>query len=212
MRTLVPAVLLALAALSSAAQADEATAPFKAEEHYVVLPTAIPVAVPGKIEVVELFWYGCPHCYQFEPKLNPWIKSLPADVNFRRIPALFGGLWNAHGQLFLTLEAMGVEPKVHEAIFEAIHKQGLKLATPAEMGDFLAKEGIDREAFLKTFDSFAVKGNMEKARQLAMAYKVKGVPALIVNGKYRFDIGSAGGEEQALKLGDYLISQERTAR
>lgn len=212
MRTLVSAFLLAVASLSTCVQADDATPPFKADEHYVVLPAAIPVATPGKIEVVELFWYGCPHCYQFEPKLNPWIKSLPADVQFRRIPALFGGLWNAHGQMFLTLEAMGVEPKVHEAIFEAIHKQGLKLATPAEMSDFLARQGVDSEAFLKTFDSFAVKGNMEKARQLAMAYKIKGVPALIVNGKYRFDIGSAGGEEQALKLGDYLISKERAAR
>lgn len=207
MRALISGLFFAVIALSSGTVlADE---PFKADEHYVELSTPVPVAVPGKIEVVELFWYGCPHCYQLEPKLNPWVAKLPSDVAFRRIPALFGGIWNSHGQLFLTLEAMGVESKVHNAIFEALHQKGLKLATPEEMAQFLADEGIDKTTFLNTFNSFAVKGNMEKARKLAMAYQISGVPALIVNGKYRFDVNSAGGMDQALQLADYLIAKER---
>jgi thiol:disulfide interchange protein DsbA len=100
----------------------------------------VPVAVPGKIEVVELFWYGCPHCYAFEPVINPWVEKLPSDVNFVRIPAMFGGPWDAHGQMFLTLEAMGVEHKVHAAVFEAIQKEHKKLTDKNDMADFLATQ------------------------------------------------------------------------
>lgn len=210
MRPFISGMVLALTvSLSVFAQADE---PFKADEQYVALSPSVPTATPDKIEVVEVFWYGCPHCYQFEPKLNPWIAKLPKDVAFRRIPALFGGIWNAHGQLFLTLEAMGVEAKVHQAIFEALHQKNQKLATPEEMARFLATQGIDADAFLSTFNSFAIQGNMEKARKQAVAYHISGVPALIVNGAYRFDVNSAGGMDQALQLADYLIAQERAKK
>jgi thiol:disulfide interchange protein DsbA len=172
----------------------------------------VPVATPGKIEVVELFWYGCPHCYAFEPTLNAWAKKLPDDVSFRRVPAMFGGVWNVHGQLFVTLEAMGVEQKVHEAIFATIHNGQQKLATPEEMADFLANQGVDREKFLSTYNSFAVKGQVEKDKKLAMAYQISGVPTMVVNGKYRFDLGSAGGPDQALQVADFLIQKERAAK
>jgi thiol:disulfide interchange protein DsbA len=182
-----------------------------AGQQYVELSSPVPVSKPGKIEVVELFWYGCPHCYQFESTLNPWIKQLPDDVNFVRIPALFGGLWNVHGQAFITLDMMKVEHKVHDAVFNAIHQEKKKLGTPEEFADFVATQGVDRDAFLKTFNSFAVKGQMEKAKKLAMAYQISGVPVMIVGGKYRFDIGSAGGPTQALEVADYLIAKEREA-
>lgn len=182
-----------------------------AGQQYVELSSPVPVSKPGKIEVVELFWYGCPHCYQFESTLNPWIKQLPDDVNFVRIPALFGGLWNVHGQAFITLDMMKVEHKVHDAVFNAIHQEKKKLGTPEEFADFVATQGVDRDAFLKTFNSFAVKGQMEKAKKLAMAYQISGVPVMIVGGKYRFDIGSAGGPNQALEVADYLIAKEREA-
>ncbi|MCY1446361.1 Thiol:disulfide interchange protein DsbA [compost metagenome] len=159
--------------------------------------------------MVELFWYGCPHCYAFEPTVNPWAEKLPADVHFVRLPAMFGGVWNVHGQLFLTLESMGVEHKVHTAVFEAIHKEGKKLATPEEMAEFLAPLGVDKDKFLSTYNSFAIKGQIEKAKKLGMAYQISGVPTMVVNGKYRFDIGSAGGPEQALQLADFLIAKER---
>ena len=161
--------------------------------------------------MVELFWYGCPHCYQFEPTLNPWIKTLPADVNFVRIPALFGGIWDVHGQLFITLESMGVEQRVHDAVFNAIHNEKRKLATAEEMAEFLAAHGIDKSKFLSTFNSFAVKGQMAKAKKLAVAYQISGVPVLIVGGKYRFDIRSSGGPQETLQVADFLIQKERSA-
>ncbi|MDP5838544.1 thiol:disulfide interchange protein DsbA [Pseudomonas aeruginosa] len=208
MRNLILTAMLAMASLfGMAAQADDYTA----GKEYVELSSPVPVSQPGKIEVVELFWYGCPHCYAFEPTIVPWSEKLPADVHFVRLPALFGGIWNVHGQMFLTLESMGVEHDVHNAVFEAIHKEHKKLATPEEMADFLAGKGVDKKKFLSTYNSFAIKGQMEKAKKLAMAYQVTGVPTMVINGKYRFDIGSAGGPEETLKLADYLIEKERAA-
>jgi thiol:disulfide interchange protein DsbA len=210
MRNLILSAVLAGASLlgMSAVQADD----IEAGKQYVELSSPVPVSVPGKIEVVELLWYGCPHCYQFEPTLNPWAEKLPEDVNFVRIPAMFGGLWNVHGQLFITLESMKVEHSVHKAVFDAIHKEGKKLATPEEMAEFLAGQGVDKDAFLKAYNSFAVKGQMEKAKKLAMAYQITGVPTLVVNGKYRFDISSSGGPEQTLKVAEHLIEKERAAK
>ncbi|MFC5696075.1 thiol:disulfide interchange protein DsbA/DsbL [Pseudomonas sp. GCM10022186] len=210
MRNLILSAVLAGASLlgMGAVQADD----IEAGKQYVELNSPVPVSVPGKIEVVELFWYGCPHCYQFEPTLNPWAEKLPEDVNFVRIPAMFGGLWNVHGQLFIALESMKVEQQVHKAVFDAIHKEGKKLATPEEMAEFLATQGVDRDAFLKAYNSFGVKSQMEKAKKLAMAYQITGVPTLVVNGKYRFDISSSGGPEQTLKVAEHLIEKERAAK
>ncbi|MGL4316052.1 MAG: thiol:disulfide interchange protein DsbA/DsbL [Pseudomonas sp.] len=208
MRNLIfSAALATLSLFGLSAQAET----IEAGKQYVELSSPVPVSQPGKIEVVELFWYGCPHCYQFEPTLNPWIAQLPEDVHFVRIPAMFGGVWNVHGQLYITLDSMGVEKKVHSAVFDAIHKEGKKLATPEEMADFLATQGIDKAKFLSTFNSFAVKGQMEKAKKLAVAYQITGVPTLIVNGKYRFDVHSAGGPDQALDVANQLIAKERAA-
>ncbi|MCL7461350.1 thiol:disulfide interchange protein DsbA/DsbL [Pseudomonas sp. NW5] len=210
MRNLIlSAVVAGIGLFGAAAQASDT---FQAGREYVQIGSPVPVSQPGKIEVVELFWYGCPHCDQFEPHVLEWAGKQPEDVNFVRIPALFGGVWNLHGQLFLTLEAMEADEKVHAAIFNALHREGKKLANLEEITAFLATQGIDTEAFTKTFNSFAIKGQMEKARKLAMAYQITGVPVMIVNGKYRFDLGSAGGAQGALKVADHLIEQERAAR
>jgi len=203
---IISAALVAASLFGFTAQAAEAPA-----TPYVELANPVPVAVPGKIEVVELFWYGCPHCYSFEPVINPWVEKLPSDVNFVRIPAMFGGAWDAHGQMFLTLEAMGVEHKVHAAVFNAIQKERKPLTKPEDMADFLATQGVDKDKFLATFNSFAIKGQIVKAKDLAKKYEISGVPTMIVNGKYRFDVGSAGGEKEALQLADQLIAKERAA-
>jgi len=183
----------------------------EAGRQYVELSSPVPVSQPGKIEVVELFWYGCPHCYQFEPTLNPWVRQLPEDVHFVRVPALFGGLWDAHGQLFITLESMGVEEQVHKAIFDKLHGNPKQLTNAEEMAEFLATQGVDPDKFISTFNSFAVKGLMAKAKQLAKSYQITGVPVLIVNGKYRFDVGSSGGPNETLQVADFLIQKERSA-
>ncbi|PVZ10599.1 MULTISPECIES: thiol:disulfide interchange protein DsbA/DsbL [unclassified Pseudomonas] len=210
MRNLIVSAALALVSLFGVASAANA-ADIEAGKQYTVLDSPVPVSQPGKIEVVELFWYGCPHCYAFEPYINPWIEKLPADVNFHRIPAMFGGIWDVHGQMFVTLETMGVEHNVHTAVFDAIHKEHKMFKTPEEMADFVATKGVDKNKFLETYNSFAVKGMVAKYKQLAQAYGVSGVPTMIVNGKYRFDLGSAGGPEEILKVADTLIEKERQA-
>ena len=211
MRNLILSAALVSASLFGVT-AQAADVPLEAGKTYIELSNAVPVAVPGKIEVVELFWYGCPHCYAFEPVVNPWAEKLPSDVNFVRLPAMFGGPWDAHGQMFLTLEAMGVEHKVHAAVFNAIQKEGKRLTDKAEMADFLATQGVDKEKFLQTFDSFAIKGQIAKAKDLAKKYEISGVPTMVVDGKYRFDLGTAGGPEQALNVADQLIAKERAAK
>ena len=208
MRNLILSAALVSASLFGMS-AQAADVPLEAGKTYIELANAVPVAKPGKIEVVELFWYGCPHCYAFEPVVNPWVEKLPADVNFVRIPAMFGGPWDAHGQMFLTLEAMGVEHKVHNAVFNAIQKEGKRLVKPDEMAEFLATQGVDKDKFLSTFNSFAIKGQITKAKELAKKYEISGVPTMIVNGKYRFDLGTSGGPEQTLNVADQLIAKER---
>jgi len=211
MRKLILSAALVAASVFGMA-AVQAAEPATAGKEYLELSNPVPVSVPGKIEVVELFWYGCPHCYAFEPTINPWVEKLPKDVNFRRIPAMFGGPWDAHGQLFLTLEAMGVEHKVHNAVFDAIQKQGKRLTKPDEMADFVATQGVDKDKFLATFNSFAIQGQIKQAKELAQKYGVQGVPTMIVNGKYRFDLGTSGGPEQTLNVADQLIAKERAAK
>ena len=210
MRNLILSAALVSASLFGMS-VQAADVPLEAGKTYFELSKPVAVAVPGKVEVVELFWYGCPHCYSFEPVVNPWAEKLPADVNFVRIPAMFGGPWDAHGQMFLTLEAMGVENKVHSAVFNAIQKEGKRLTKPEEMADFLATQGVDKDKFLATFNSFAVQGQVQKAKELAKKYEISGVPTMVVNGKYRFDLGTAGGPEQALNVADQLIAKERAA-
>lgn len=203
--------LSALLAVSSLFAVVPAYAEPVAGEQYDVLKKPVPVSDPGKIEVVSLFWYGCPHCYQLEPFLHEWAEKLPDDVNFIRVPAMFGNVWNIHGQLFITLETMKVDYQVHEAVFKAVNERK-RLISEDEMTSFLADYGVDRQEFLKMFNSFTVKSRMEKAKKLAIAYQITGVPAMVVNGKYRFDISSAGGIPQTLELADYLIAKERAAQ
>jgi len=207
MRTLFTALVTTLGLLLCTVAAAE-----QSPAQYTELATPVPTADPGKIEVVELFWYGCGHCYQFEPYINEWAKSLPDDVNLVRLPALFGRLWDVHGQLFFALEALKAPHSVHVAVFNAIHQQGKILATPNEMADFLAPLGIDKETFLKTYNSFGVKAQMEKTKKQLLSYQVTGVPTLVVGGKYVFGVGQAGGAEAALQLANQLIAQERAAR
>jgi len=180
--------------------------------NYVTLSSPVPTAQPEKIEATALFWYGCPHCYQLEPTLAAWKPTLPKDVNFVRVPAMFGGIWNLHGQLFYTLETMQVEDKVHSSIFNAMHNTGRKLSTLDEIISFVTEQGVDKELFLKTWNSFSVKSKMEKAKKLALAYQISGVPAIVINGKYRFDIGMAGGLQETVEVADALIQKERQSK
>ncbi|MBI3384400.1 MAG: thiol:disulfide interchange protein DsbA/DsbL [Aquabacterium sp.] len=182
--------------------------------HYVKLSQAAPTSAPvGKIEVVEFFWYGCPHCNHFEPYLAAWAAKLPADVVFRRVPVAFRETpFGIHQRLFYALEAMGLLPALHAKVFHAIHEEGLKLDKPELIGDFIAKQGVDKAKFLGVMESFGVQTKCRQARTLADAYKIDGVPTVGIAGQYYTSVGLNGTPEKALATTDALINKVRRAR
>ena len=177
---------------------------------FVRLPTPAPVAAPaGKVEVVEFFSYGCPHCYSFEPLLEPWIKKLPADVAFRRVPAAFNASWEGLAKIYYALEATGQVEAMHKRIFAAIHVQRQKLDKEADIAAFVKGAGGDDAKFLDAYKSFGVATKLRQGKQLAEAYKIDGVPTLGIHGRW-FTAGSlAGTHERALAVADQLIQRAR---
>lgn len=182
--------------------------------HYVKLSQAAPNSAPaGKIEVVEFFWYGCPHCKHFEPYLAAWAAKLPADVVFRRVPVAFRETpFGIHQRLYYALEAMGLLPTLHAKVFHALHEEGLKLDKPELIGDFVAKQGVDKAKFLGVMESFGVQTKCRQARTLADAYKIDGVPTVGIAGQYYTSVGLNGTPEKALATTDALINKVRKAR
>jgi protein dithiol oxidoreductase (disulfide-forming) len=180
-------------------------------KHFVRLQTAAPIsALPAgkKIEVLEFFWYGCPHCFAFEPIVTPWAKKLPADVWFRQIP--FGHIGPVeHQKLFYALEELGQREALQHKIFSAIHVENKKLNTEAEMTAFVAANGVDGAKFGEAFKSFAVNTKVSRGKTLGNAYKIDSVPAIGVHGRFYTAASLAGSHERALAVTDFLISRAR---
>jgi len=160
-------------------------------------------------EVVELFWYGCPHCFHFEPELLNWLKHKPKNVNFVRIPAVFNPGWRLHAQAFYTAKVLGVLDKIHEPLFNAIHLKGKRMASADELADFFAEHGVKKKDFFAAFNSFAVDADVRRAEDLTKRYGIDGVPSLIVDGKYRTSASLAGSNEKMLEVVNYLIAKEQ---
>jgi protein dithiol oxidoreductase (disulfide-forming) len=176
---------------------------------YVRLAQPQPVP-PGKIEVIEFFWYGCPHCNAFEPTLEAWAKKLPADVNFRRVPVAFReDPFVAHQKIFYTLESMGLLETMHRKVFYAIHNDRQRLDKPADIAAFVTKSGGDGAKFAQLFDSFSIQTKATQARKLAEAYRIDGVPALGVHGRFFTSGTLAGTTDRSLMVTDYLIQLVR---
>ncbi|TMH12998.1 MAG: thiol:disulfide interchange protein DsbA/DsbL, partial [Betaproteobacteria bacterium] len=163
-----------------------------------------------KIEVIEFFWYGCPHCNAFEPTLDAWQKKLPADVLFRRVPVAFRDEpYGTHQRIYYALETMGLIPTMHRKVFYAIHGERQRLDKAPEIAAFMAKNGVDSAKFLEVFNSFSVQTKARQARQLSAAYKIDGVPALGVQGRYFTSGSMAGTNEAALSVVDFLVQKVR---
>lgn len=181
-------------------------------KQYVRLGTPAPVNAPaGKIEVIEFFWYGCPHCNAFEPTLDAWQKKLPADVAFRRVPVAFREAYLPHSQLFYALEALGKLDAMHRKVFYAIHSERQRLEKTNDIVALMEKNGIDRAKFLEAFNSFGVQTKAKQATRLADAYKIDGVPAMGVHGRYFTSGTLAGSPEKALQVTEHLIGTLRKA-
>lgn len=178
---------------------------------YQAIKPAQPTRNPGKVEVVELFWYGCPHCHKLEPELSRWLENKPADVDFVRMPAILGPSWELMARAFFSAELLGVADETHEALFEIIHvKRDRSIHSIKGLEAFFADHGIDAERFRSTYNSFAVATKLNQARLMTRRYGIDGVPALVVNGKYRTTASIAGGDAGMLKVVDHLVAQERT--
>ena len=180
---------------------------------YLVLEKRAPVEAPaGKIEVVEFFWYNCPHCNAFEPALDAWIKRLPKDVAIRRVPVSFHDDFVPQQRLFYAIEAMGLTEKLHNKIFTAIHGEKQQLNKSDAIADWVAKQGVDKAKFLEQYNSFTVSTKATRATQLQNTYKVEGVPALGIAGRFYTDGTLAQNMDRGLLITDFLVSVVRTGK
>jgi len=170
--------------------------------------TQVPTDAGDKIEVLEFFWYGCPHCYSFEPYLNAWKKTKPANVEFVRVPAIFRPDWEVQARTYYALTNMGVIEDLHGKIFTAINKDKKRLNKKELLTDFVVKNGVDRKKFEEEYNSFAVDSMVRKAKKKQTAYKIQGVPSVAVNGKYLTSGSMSGSYDNLVKIVDYLIKKE----
>jgi thiol:disulfide interchange protein DsbA len=190
------------------------TGPLAAAEYsegmqYLRLANPQPTSVADKVEVVELFWYGCPHCFDLEPHIRQWLETKPDDVEFVRMPAVLGPGWELLGKGFYTAELLGVQDRIHPALFEALHVKKQKINDEAALQDFFVNHGVSAEDFRKTFASFAVSVKLNNARAMTRRYAITGVPTLIVNGKFSTGGRQAGSNANIIKVVDYLVARER---
>ncbi|HAT39557.1 thiol:disulfide interchange protein DsbA/DsbL [Polynucleobacter necessarius] len=174
-----------------------------------VMPMPQPVATKDTVEVIEFFWYGCPHCYDFEPELSAWVKRQPKDVVFRRVPVAFRDDFMPHSQLFYALEAMGKGDALNEKVMYAMHKENKRLLNEKEIADWIASQGIDRNSFLATYRSFAVVSKARAAKQIAEAYRIDGAPTIVMQGKYLTSPSIAGTKAKSITVMDYLEDKIR---
>lgn len=201
-------VLLLLASLQVSAQ-PLALAKFVAGTHYQVLENPIKLAPEDKIEVMEVFWYGCGHCYTFEPFVQAWKKTIAEDVAFMRTPAVWSKPMDQHGALYYVTQALDLPNEIHNDIFALLTKER-RLDDENKFAEVFSAYGVDKETFLKAYNSFGIKSKVKQAKTRAQKhYLTQGTPELVVNGKYRVNTSMGGGHEGMLEVVDFLIDLER---
>ncbi|HUF79659.1 MAG TPA: thiol:disulfide interchange protein DsbA/DsbL [Burkholderiales bacterium] len=168
------------------------------------LKPPVPVENGGKIEVIEFFWYGCIHCYNLEPQIEAWLKTLPKDVEFRRVPTVFNERWALDASIFYALEAMGLLDKLHRPLFDAIHKERLRTDNEQALGEWLTQHGVDAKKFMDALQSFGVRSKTRRAVQLTLAYKIEGTPAMAVHGRY-----TVSAQAKMMQVVDSLVERVR---
>lgn len=169
-------------------------------------------AEPGDdVEVLEVFWYACPHCYHLEPALNAWRARLPAGVTFRRMPAAAASHWRPHARAYYAAEQIGALDQLHEPLFKALHEAHRRIMTDQELITFAAEAGIDEAAFRAAFESFEVDTKVRRAAEFARSHEITGVPTLLINGKYLTSVTLTGTAEAMFAVADELIAKEQAA-
>lgn len=189
-----------------------AAEPIMEGHDYELVKPARAVATGSKVEVLEFFWYRCPHCFQLEPGLTKWLKTLPKDAQIRRVPAVFRPDWLPGAKLYYTLEQMKLLGRLHEKVFNAYHIENIDLDNPAVLGGWIAKQGVNRKQFEGIYNSFSIQSKATQGAQLATAYAIRGVPAFIIDGKYSTSVSQAGSETRLFEVLDQLIVKARAER
>lgn len=217
-------ILLALAglilSLSACAESDNnstvaSAAPSKnytEGTHYVLIDKPVRTQNANKIEVTEVFWYGCGHCFTFEPIVQGWKKKLPADVEFVQSPAMWNSLMQLHARMFYSAKALGVLDKAHGSIFNAMHVQKNRLSDQQQISSFFKQFGVEPGKFDEVFKSWSVGNQVQQADARARSYKIGGTPEMVVDGRYRTTGKLAGGQKQMLDIVDFLIAKVRQER
>jgi len=202
------------------AEGDVQKTAFQEGEHYTTLDSPVKTSDPSKIEVTEVFWYGCPHCYKFEPLINRWKATLGDDVNFVASPAMWPtrrpGLpenWmEIHARAFYSAKALGVLPKLHDPLFRALSVDRKLLKSAAEVAEIFVANGVEKDKFMKVYNSFGVSSQIKQADARAKGYRITGTPEMVVEGKYRISARMAGGQAQMLEVASFLIDKVRAER
>ena len=198
MKKLLSTLLLSLGLAAGLAQASPA-APVAGKD-FEVMKSPQPVSAPaGKVEVIEFFWYGCPHCYEFEPTIEAWVKKQGNNIDFKRVPVAFRDDFVPHSKLFYAVSALG--------IFNAIHKQKNYLLTPQAQADFLATQGVDKKQFTDAYNSFSVQGEVNQSAKLLKDYAIDGVPTVVVQGKYKTGPAYTNSIPGTAQVLDFLVKQ-----
>ena len=194
------------------ATAQTPTETYVEGEDYDLISPAVRTVDPDKIEVVEFFWYGCSHCYTFEPVIGAWKKTLGDDVVFRGSPAVWAKPMELHARAYYTAEVLGVLDTMNPLLFQAMNVDGKKLSSEAEIQELFVANGVAADDFSKAFNSFGVTSQLNQANARARAAKITGTPAVMVNGKYHINSRKAGTQANVLKVADFLIEKERAAK
>ena len=176
---------------------------------YTVLPHPQPTESGKNIEVLEFFWYGCPHCYDLHPHIKTWLKKTPKDVSFRYVPAIFRPNWIPGLKTFYALEALGERDKLHDKVYEAIHADKVDLTKDEMLFDWIAKQGIDRQKFIDAYNSFSVQNQVARSTQISKDYNLSGVPTVVVDGRYLTSGRMGGTPQDTIKILDELIEKVR---
>ena len=177
--------------------------------HYQTLVKPVVTADPAKVEVMELFWYGCPHCDALDPSLKSWASQLPEDVTFTAMPVVFGRSWEMHARMFWVAKNLGILDQIHAPAFNALHREGQRLQREDDVVAFLARFGADPEVARRELTGFATESALRLSDARVRAYGISGVPALVVNGKYVTSVSQAGSQQVLFELLDYLIEKAR---
>jgi thiol:disulfide interchange protein DsbA len=200
--------LLGIVLLSMASGSALAQLAYVAGSDYLPISPAVKTTHPDKVVVTEIFWYGCPHCFRFEPYVERWSANLPEGVVFEQVPSVIVKGWINHARAFYAFKMMGALEQVHTEFFDALHLKRLRLDNVDSIAGFIAEQGLDEKAFREHYNSFAVDTQLNKSGRKEQRYGHEGVPAVIVNGKYLVTSSMSGSNERMIQIMNFLVEQE----